>query len=308
MREQLPALTFVCPLLVGIAMPLIGLAKRAWCRPATIGALGVMSVLAVASYVAVLSGGEVRYAFSGWAAPIGIEWIADGLSSLLLVVLALLALTAVVYGGPLTPQGLGNRIVPYYTLIMLLMTGLTGVVMSGDLFNIFVFLEVASLSSYGLVAVAGGPALLAAFRYLILGTIGASFYLLGVAYFYAVTGTLNMDDLAHRLPELLESKAVIAGLIFMMIGLGIKMALVPLHGWLPDAYTHAPDGVTSLIAPLVTKVAMFAVIRIMFWVLGTNTVIYHIPVLMIVGWIAAMATIVGAFLALNQQDVKRLFT
>jgi multicomponent Na+:H+ antiporter subunit D len=113
-------------------------------------------------------------------------------------------------------------------------------VFAGDLFNLFVFLEVAAISSYALIGVAGGRALFAAFRYLILGTLGASLYLLGVSYFYAATGTLNMADMAEKLPQLLTSKAVVGGLLFMFIGLGIKMALVPFHAWLPEAYTYIP--------------------------------------------------------------------
>ena len=138
----------------------------------------------------------------------------------------------------------------YYTLILLLLAGLTGIVFAADLFNVFVFLEVVALSAAALIGMAGGKALVFAFRYLILASIGATFYLLGVSFFYAATGTLNMADLAQRMPALLDSKAVIVGLVFMFIGLGIKMALMPLHGWLPDAYSYAPDcGFTAPVRP-----------------------------------------------------------
>ena len=110
---------------------------------------------------------------------------------------------------------------------------------------------------------AGGKALVFAFRYLILASIGATFYLLGVSYFYAATGTLNMADLAQRVPALLDSKAVIGGMVFMFVGLGIKMALMPLHGWLPDAYSSAPDSVSPLLSALVTKVSLLAWARLL---------------------------------------------
>ena len=200
-----------------------------------------------------------------------------------------------------------SKTMPFFTLVLILVSGLTGIVLAADLFNIFVFIELTSLSAYALVGATGGPALMAALRYLILGTLGASLYLLGVAYWYAATGTLNMADLAHQLPALLDSHAVLWGLVLMMIGLSIKMALVPLHGWLPDAYTYAPDAVSPLIAPLVTKVALYALIRILFWVAGTAVILRQVPLLMYLSWVGAVATIAGALLAFAQQNLKRMF-
>jgi len=307
MTQQLPAITFLIPFFAAIMMPMIGMRNRAWCRPVALGALLVMSVASISMYAVIVSDGPISYAFSGWNPPIGIEWIADGLSGLLMPMVSLLAFLTVLFAGPTTPAGLGGRIPYYYTLILLLISALSGIVMAGDLFNVFVFLEVASLASYALVGLSGGRALISAFRYLILGTLGASLYLLGVGYFYAVTGTLNMADVATHLPELLKSKAVMAGLVFMVLGLAIKMALVPLHGWLPDAYSDAPDSITPILASLVTKVAVFALVRILFWALGAKTVIQDVPILLLLSWLGAIAAVVGAFLALSQNEIKRLF-
>ncbi len=307
MTEKLPAIIFLIPFFASIMMPMIGMKNKEWCRPVALTALLIMSVTSISMYAGIVSNGPISYAFSGWAPPIGIEWIADGLSGLLIMMVSLLAFVTVIFAGPATPANIGGRIPYYYTLILLLIAALSGIVMAGDLFNVFVFLEVASLSSYALVGLSGGRALISAFRYLILGTLGAALYLLGVGYFYAVTGTLNMADVATHLPELLKSKAVMAGLIFMVLGLSIKMALVPLHGWLPDAYTDAPDSITPILAPLVTKVAVLALVRILFWALGAKTVIQDVPILLIVSWLGAIAAIVGAFLALSQQEIKRLF-
>ena len=307
MTHQLPAIIFLIPFFAAILMPMVGTKNRDWCRPVALTALLIMSMASIAMYVMILSHGPISYAFSGWNPPIGIEWIADGLSGLLMPMVSLLAFMTVLFAGPTTPAGIGGRITHFYTLILLLISALTGIVMAGDLFNVFVFLEVGSLASYALVGLSGGRALISAFRYLILGTLGASLYLLGVGYFYAVTGTLNMADVAIHLPELLKSKAVMAGLIFIVLGLAIKMALVPLHGWLPDAYTHAPDGITPILAPLVTKVAVFAVVRILFWALGAKTIIEDLPILLLLSWLGAIAAIVGAFLALSQHELKRLF-
>lgn len=306
-RLQWPVLVFLVPFVAAIAMPLVNLWRREWCRPLTIGALIAMTASAFASYYTVLVDGAMSYPFAGWTPPIGIEWVADGLSGLLLVTVSMLGLVVSLAGGELVARDRGPRLVYFYTLFLMLMSALAGILLSGDLFNLFVFLEIASLSSYGLVGMAGGRSLIAAFRYLILGTIGASLYLLGVGYFYAITGTLNMEDLAQRLPDLFASKAMAAGLLFILIGLSIKMALIPLHGWLPDAYTQAPDSVSPLLAALVTKVSLYALVRILYWVLGSGGLLDDVPILSILGWIGAVATLAGAFIALAQRDLKLMF-
>lgn len=280
---------------------------RERCRPLVIGTVLGMVLVSIVNLMEVLQTGPIHYSFGGWAAPVGIEWVADGLASVMSVGLSLVGLVCVIFLSSVLFPYLGTRIVPFYTLVLLLVASLIGMVFAGDLFNLFVFLEVSALCAYALVGLAGGKALVAGFRYLILGTFGASLYLLGVGYLYAETGTLNMADLAQRVPHLVTSKAMAVGVLFMFIGLGIKMALVPLHGWLPDAYTYAPDRVSPILASLVTKVALYGWIRIMFWVLGAQAVIYQIPILFLVGVLGALAALIGAFLALSQVEIKRMF-
>lgn len=300
-------LLFFIPFATAIVTPVVGLRSRRLCRPLALLSLGAMSVVSLWCYAHVVTEGPIRYALSGWPPPFGIEWVLDGLSGLLMVVLSGLGLVALVFAGPVEPKNLGGRVVPYYTLISMLVAALAGITLTADLFNLFVFVEVGALCSYGLVGLGGGRALISAFRYLILGTIGAALYLLGVAYLYAETGTLNMADLAARLPQVYQTKAVLTGLNIMFVGLAIKMALVPLHGWLPDAYAHAPDSVTPLLAALVTKVALYAVIRITYWVLGSGPLLEHLPLVVLLNLTGMLATVVGAFLALTQKDLKRVF-
>jgi multicomponent Na+:H+ antiporter subunit D len=307
MTQHLPALLFCIPMLTAISMPMVGLRRREWCRPMALAAVGAMNVTAVANLVVVLRSGEIRYAFGGWAPPIGIEWVADGLASVVMVVISLIASICLIYAGRVSPHPAGVRVALYYTLILLLLAGLTGTVFAGDLFNVFVFLEVVALSAAALIGMAGGKALVFAFRYLILASIGATFYLLGVSYFYAATGTLNMADLAQRVPALLDSKAVIGGMVFMFVGLGIKMALMPLHGWLPDAYSSAPDSVSPLLSALVTKVSLLAWARILYWGVGVGGQLEITQILRLVWVMGALASVAGAFLALTQRDVKRMF-
>ena len=307
MSHQLPAILFLLPLFAAISMPVVCLKHRHWSQPISLTILAAMVLVSILNLHNVVNHGEVRYAFSGWTAPLGIEWVADGLASVILVLLSVLGLLGVVFTGPTSPKALGGRIVHYYTLILLFFSALTGIVFARDLFNLFVFLEVAAISSYALIGVAGGRALFAAFRYLILGTIGASIYLLGVSYLYAVTGTLNMADMADKLPFLLGSKALVGGLLFIFIGLGIKMALVPFHAWMPEAYAYAPDSVSPILASLLTKIALLAWVRIIYWVLNASTVISDIPILQLVAVLGALAAVIGASLALAQRDLKMMF-
>jgi len=307
MSHQLPAILFLLPLFAAISMPVVCLKHRHWSKSISLTILAAMVLVSILNLHNVVNHGEVRYAFSGWTAPLGIEWVADGLASVILVLLSVLGLLGVVFTGPTSPKALGGRIVNYYTLILLFFSALTGIVFAADFFNIFVFLEVAAISSYALIGVAGGRALFAAFRYLILGTIGASIYLLGVSYLYAVTGTLNMADMADKLPFLLGSKALVGGLLFIFIGLGIKMALVPFHSWMPEAYAYAPDSVSPILASLLTKIVLLAWVRIIFWVLNASIAIFDIPILQLVAVLGALAAVIGASLALAQRDIKMMF-
>ena len=307
MSHQLPAILFLLPLFAAISMPVVCLKHHHWSKSISLTILAAMVLVSIFNLHNVVNHGEVRYAFSGWAAPLGIEWVADGLASVMLVLLSVLGLLGVVFTGSTSPKGLGGRIVHYYTLILLFFSALAGIVFARDFFNIFVFLEVAAISSYALIGVAGGRALFAAFRYLILGTIGASIYLLGVSYIYAVTGTLNMADMADKLPFLLGSKALVGGLLFIFIGLGIKMALVPFHGWMPEAYAYAPDSVSPIMASLLTKVVLLAWVKIIYWVLNASIVIFDIPILQLVAVLGALAAVIGASLALAQRNIKMMF-
>ena len=314
MTHQLPAIIFLLPLFAAISMPVVCLKHRHWSHRISVATLVAMLIASILNLHNVINHGEVRYVFSGWTVPLGIEWVADGLASIILVLLSALGLLGVAFAGPTSPKALGGRIVHYYTLILLLLSALTGMVLTRDLFNLFVFMEVAAISSYALIGVAGGRALFAAFRYLIFGNLGAFLYLLGVSYIYAVTGTLNMTDMVDRLPFLLSSKALVGGLLFMFIGLGIKMALVPFHAWMPEAYTYAPESISPILASLVTKVALLAWVRIIYWVLTASDVLlqgltgfYDIPILRLIAVLGALAAIIGAALALAQRNIKMMF-
>lgn len=307
MTENLPALVFLVPLATAICMPVAGHGRRELCRPLALVAAAAMLLLSVASLWSVVCQGSVRYSFSGWVAPLGIEWLVDPLAATMVVAVSALGVLCLLYGGTVRDQRHDGHPVPYYTIVLLLLAGLSGAVYAGDLFNIFVFLEVVSLCAYALVALPGGRALVSAFRYLLMGTLGTAFYLLGVGYFYAATGSLNIADLAQQVPDLLGSKAVLGGLMFMLVGLAIKMALMPLHGWLPEAYSDGPTAVVPLLAGLVTKVALLVWIRILFWVMPAGGGQGAPDIFSLVSSVGILASVIGACIALRQRELKRIF-
>ncbi len=306
MSSNLPILLFLIPFVTGISLPMVTAKRRTWCRPIAMAAFTLMVVLAISNLRAVLIEGSTEYALGGWAAPIGIAWLNDPLAAVMVLTVSIIAILSLVYGRVVTSSSL-DKSMPFYTLNLLLVSGLVGIVFAADLFNVFVFLEVAALSAYALVGAAGGSALVYAFRYLLLGSLGATLYLLGVAHLYAVTGTLNMADLAVRLPDIIMSTAVVGGLIYIFLGLSIKMALIPLHGWLPDAYESAPATVTPLLAGTVTKVSLIAWVRIEYTLIAPGIEVGHVPVLVLLEELGIIAALVGGGLALIQTDIRRMF-
>jgi len=172
-----------------------------------------------------------------------------------------------------------------------------------------VFLEVSSLSAYVLIALGGDRrALVAAFRYLIMGTIGATFYVIGIGLLYLLTGTLNIADLGARLPEAaaVYPQAVIAALAFITIGLGLKLALFPLHIWLPNAYAYAPSMVTAFLAATATKVAVYLLMRFLFGVFGKALDFAALPIADIIVALSVVAMFVAAFVAIFETNIKRM--
>jgi multicomponent Na+:H+ antiporter subunit D len=305
---QLPAIIVVFPLVIALLIfPSGWWLKRAG-FPLAIAALLVCLVSSIGILKTVLEQGPIRYWLGGWKPPWGIEYRIDHLNAIMLVLISTLAMLVAVYAHKSVQQELAGKTAFFWSLFLLFITGLLGICITADLFNLFVLLEVTSLSGYALIAMGEKGATYASFRYVIMGTIGASFYLLGVGYLYIATGSLNMADLSQLLPELIESKAILAGFAFIIIGLSIKMALFPLHGWLPDAYTCAPSAVSATIAPLMTKVMAYVIIRIMFTVFNAEFPVSILRVTQLMVWFGTLAILFGAVMALSQRDFKRMLS
>ncbi len=276
--------------------------------PLALAALAVCLASSIGILKTVMTHGVIRYWLGGWKPPWGIEYRIDHLNAIMLVLVSLLGLLVAVHAKKSVERELPGKTTLFWSLFILLITGLLGICATGDLFNLFVMLEVASLAGYALIAIGKKRAVYASFRYLIMGATGASFYLLGVGYLYIATGSLNMADLAEILPGLHHSRTILAGFTFILIGLAIKMAVFPLHTWLPDAYTHAPSAVSALLAPLMTKVMAYVAIRVMFTVFKPEFPVFLVRVTDILVWVGSAAILFGAVMALSQRDFKRMLS
>ena len=251
----------------------------------------------------VLTSGRTSYAVGGYAPPFGIELVADGVSAVLVVLVSAVTLATVVYA-----RSVGPRSNTFYSELLVLTAGISGVVVTGDLFNLYVFLEITGLATYALVATGRSPAAaLAGLKYLLVGTIGASLYLLGVGYLYISTGTLNMADLAGLLPEVgYDSPVLLTGFGLLVVGLGVKTALFPLHTWQPDAYAESPASVTAYISALVSTAAAYALFRVVYTVF-TPAFDAAVPTALdVLVVLASVSVVVGSVLAVLQSDLKRM--
>ena len=308
MMLQAPVLIVVIPLMFTFVALILGLWKKGLCYPIVLIALSLSFLATLQTLNIVITSGIIHYRLGNWNPPWGIEYVVDYLNAFVLPVISFVAIMVAIYSKKSVEKELSDKVVYFYCIFLLQVTGFLGITVTGDMFNLYVFLEIASLAGYALITMGEDGAPFASFNYLIFGTIGACFYLLGVGYLYAATGSLNMADLARLLPDLYGSKVILVGFSFFMVGLAIKMALFPLHVWLPDAYTYAPSSVSALLAPLMTKVGAYVLIRVMYTVFKPYFSIEILPAATILCWIAAAAIIFGAAMALAQTDLKRMLT
>ncbi|MGB0955133.1 MAG: monovalent cation/H+ antiporter subunit D family protein [Panacagrimonas sp.] len=304
--QQLPALQVVVPLICAPLCVVFGSRQLAW----ALFLLASLSSLGCAIWMSalVLDGQVLRYAMGGWPAPQGIEYVVDGANAPILLLLSLVAVLGAVYAWRSVAQEIEPRRADlFYACLCLCLCGLLGITTTGDAFNVFVFLEISSLSSYALIAMGRHRrALLSAFQYLIMGTVGGTFLLLGIGLAYGLTGTLNMADLAQRLPELYGNRALTAAVLFVFVGMAIKAAVFPLHAWLPGAYGEAPSVVSLFLSATGTKVALYVLIRFCFTVFGAALVFQQLPLHQIGLLLSCAAMLVGAAAACFQTDFRRL--
>ncbi|HSL75252.1 MAG TPA: proton-conducting transporter membrane subunit, partial [Ilumatobacteraceae bacterium] len=253
MNSAIPALLPMVPFTGAVVATVASLFRPRAAQWVAAATMALVTVLASLGLVRAVDHGELRHAMGGWAQPLGIEYVLDPLSGFVAVLIGVIGLLVVVYP---TATGFGvapERGVVVYPLVLLLLGALFGVAVTGDLFNLFVSLEIYSIASYALIALGGPAAAVASYRYLLIGTMGSSLYLLGVGFVYFTTGSLGMDSVGPALEQLTDSPTTAAAVALIVIGLGTKMAIFPLHVWLPDAHSHAPPAVAALLAAVQVK-------------------------------------------------------
>jgi multicomponent Na+:H+ antiporter subunit D len=255
----------------------------------------------------VLTVGPIRYWLGGWRPPWGIEYVVDAMNAYLLIIVISIAILGLIYSRSNVKHEIEERKhVTFYVLVQLMIAGLYGITITGDLFNMFIWLEIASLTAYALIAVAGGRALRPAYNYVIMGSIGACLYIFGVCWLYAATGTLNMSDMRLLLPLLYTNHVVQVGFAMIVTGVMIKAYIFPLHLWQPDCYTWAPSTISSMMASIHVKVMFYILIRLWFSVFTLKFIEQYIRFDLLVCWVAAVAILVGSIWAIKQSNLKRM--
>jgi len=289
-------LFIVLPLAAAFIIPMFS--RKFKILPDILGNLTTLCLLVMSLSVI---GKQGIYKMGGWIPPVGINLVLDGLSVLMLITIAIVSFCSTLFS--IKYMELYTSKLRYYSLFLLMVAGMNGVVLTGDMFNLYVFLEIASVASYALVAFGcEHEELEASFKYLVLGCVASSFILLGIALLYGSFGTLNMAHMAQMVQQFgMNSSATFAVVCFLM-GFGVKAALVPFHAWLPDAHPSAPAPISAMLSGVLIKVlGVYALVRILFNVLGVTQ--SWLSILMMLG---ALSMVAGVFLAVGQWDLKRL--
>ncbi|MDE0570067.1 MAG: monovalent cation/H+ antiporter subunit D family protein [Verrucomicrobiales bacterium] len=317
MTEHFPILILLAPLFGALVVVLLGRERPEQCWITSLISLGISSIISLLTVIAVLSSKfqTIRYRMGGWPESngheVGIELRVDILAALVVFAVTFVGFVNTIYSKTRAEAEVPGKVSFFYALIQLLIVGLCGIVMTNDAFNLYVLIEITSLTSYALIAMGNRRAALSSFNYVIMGTIGASFYLLGVGYLYIKTGTLNIDDIRMVLGDknLWDHQSIIVAFIFIMLGVWTKMAFFPLHGWLPNAYAYAPSMTGTFMAPLMTKVMVYVMIRVMIWLFGHEFVYsgQHVWGELII-WMSVLAIVAGSLLALARTDIKKMLT
>ena len=297
----------ILPLFVGISLAgafltsIVG-KKLKW-LPDLMGSLTTLILLGLSLITVriVATQGILVYSVGGWKLPIGIALVLDGLTVFMLVTVNLMAFFIAIYSINYMEKFTSKW--KFYTLFLLMVAGMNGVVITGDMFNLFVFLEIASVASYALVAFGTERhELEAAFKYTVMSTVGSLFVLLGIVFLYSYTSTLNMADMANILAQKSASNITIMVSVLFIMGFGLKAALVPFHAWLPDAHPSAPAPISAMLSGVVIKsVGVYTLCRVFYNIIGINSSLSLI--LMVLG---TLSMVIGVFLAIGQWDFKRL--
>jgi multicomponent Na+:H+ antiporter subunit D len=294
--KQLIPLFIAIPLAVAFLLPIVGRGRPGVSDWLANGTMSCLAILALASI-----GEEGLYHMGAWPTPIGIDLRLDPLAALLLVTINMVGLVACLYSVEYMRQYTAKH--RYYSLFLLLVAGMNGVILAGDLFNLYVLMEVAAVASYALVAFGGEHEdLEASFKYAVLGSLSSAVILIGIGLVYGVTGTLNMAHIASRVSQTGMSSPLLFASALFLCGFGLKAALVPFHAWLPDAHPSAPAPVSAMLSGVLIKaIGIYVLARLVYNVFGIGE-----GALAMLRWLGVISMVVGSLLAAGQWDIKRL--
>ena len=306
MAEHFPILLVLVPLLISPLCIFSRNARAAWAFAVLACFTSLYLVFQV--WTQVMATGPISYHIGDWAPPVGIEYRVDAVNAWVLLIVAIIGSVVAPFARASVEREVeAGRIPLFYSAFLLCFTGLLGIAVTGDVFNVFVFLEISSLSAYGLISLGQDRrALTSAFRYLIMGSVGATFIVIGIGLMYVMTGSLNMADLSQLLPEVWDTRTIKVAYGFLAVGVCLKLALFPLHLWLPNAYTFAPSAVTAFIASTATKVAVYMLLRFFFTVFGAPFSFDVMRLDMVLLPLALVAIVTMSLVAIFQENVKRL--
>ena len=305
MMTQLPVLIIICPLIASLMSLLLGRINLNLSRIITFAGILASLVFSTVLLYEVVNNGTVYYCMGGYERPIGIEFAIDSLSAVLLVLISLFGSLTYMFTTPIYLTDDKTLLAGTNGILGLLVVGMLGMTATGDVFNLYVFLEITSLSAYCLISLGGSKGVVAAFRYMLAGTVAATFYLIGVAILYGATGTLNMADMEQILNDRQNDVQMLIAMIFFIGSFGIKMSLFPFHAWQPSAYTHAESGSRPLIAGVMGKIPAYGLFRYLFCIFGTDFK-YMKYFLTILGILSVGAMLYGSIRAMAQKDLRKM--
>ncbi|KJV69245.1 proton-conducting transporter transmembrane domain-containing protein [Candidatus Neoehrlichia procyonis] len=305
--NNLPVFQVILPLIMAVLCSI--LKKNNFVQVIIIGTVFISLFISCMLFWQVYNGSVILYNVGRWPSSYGIELKVDLLSATVLVLVNFIAIMSVFYGINPNKQEIHNSKIPgFYSLFLLSLGGLLGILVANDVFNIYVFLEISSISSYVLVAMGRNKlSLIAAFEYLIIGTIGATFYLIGIGFLYSVTGVLNVHDLCIALQGVHANKAVHIGILFIILGLSIKIALFPFHSWLIKSYSNAPIFIAVFFSGTTTKVMVYLLIRFTYSIFGTYLTFVDLPFGYVLLICAFCAIVIASILAINSNSLQKVF-
>lgn len=291
-----PVLLIAVPLGLAFLTPLLGLISKKIAKWLPVVGFLFNLIVALSILPHVLKQ-PIIVKIAGFAPPFGINLFAGPVGMLFATLIAFTGLLVAIYALKYISEGAQQK---YHILFLLLLTGATGVVLTGDIFNLFVFFEILCISSYALVAYLGNRAgIESAVKYLIQGSIGSSLLLIGIGLLYGQFGTLNMADLARQIFDYTEP-SVFVPMVLMITGLGIEAAIFPLNAWLPDAHSSAPSSISAILSGIAIEVGLYAVIRVLFTIFDVSNFF------MFFVFLGVLTILIGEMSAFSQKNIKRM--